>query len=61
MACRAELTTASIKDGRVTQRSFKMDKSFITGYRKTSLGPNEVLVSILIPYTKEASIMHNLL
>ncbi len=59
MACRAELTTACIQDGRVVKRSFVMDQSFITGYRTTSLRPNELLVSVLLPYTKEVSYKHN--
>lgn len=37
-------------DGR---RSVKMDSNFFTGYRQTCIQPNEILVSILIPFTGE--------
>ena len=37
-------------DGR---RSVEMDSNFFTGYRQTNVQPNEVLVSILIPFTAE--------
>ena len=30
-----------------------MDDSFFTGYRKTILRPQEILLSILIPYSKK--------
>ena len=30
-----------------------MDPDFYTGYRQTCLKPNEVLVSVLIPFTKQ--------
>ena len=30
-----------------------MDSSFFVGYKKTCLAPDEVLVSILIPFTSE--------
>ncbi|XP_064394958.1 xanthine dehydrogenase/oxidase-like isoform X3 [Halichondria panicea] len=30
-----------------------MDPSFFTGYKKTSIKPGEILLSILIPFTKE--------
>ena len=33
------------------QRSVEMDGNFFTGYRQTCAQPNEVLVSILIPFT----------
>lgn len=32
-------------------RRIKMDKNFFTGYRKNIVKPDEVLISILIPYT----------
>ena len=30
-----------------------MDESFFTGYRKTRLDDDEVIIAILIPFTKE--------
>ena len=35
------------------RRSVVMDADFYTGYRQTCLKPNEVLVSVLIPFTKQ--------
>ncbi len=32
-----------------------MDESFIKGYRETSLEPNEVIVSVTLPYTAKVS------
>ena len=32
-----------------------MDENFFTGYRKTVLEPNEVLVNILIPFTEKVT------
>uniref|UniRef100_K7FMW0 Xanthine dehydrogenase/oxidase n=1 Tax=Pelodiscus sinensis TaxID=13735 RepID=K7FMW0_PELSI len=49
MACGSKLTLASI-EGR---RTIKMDKNFFTGYRKTALKPNEILLSIEIPFTRK--------
>ena len=34
-------------------RSVKLDENFFTGYRKTILGSTEVLVNVLIPFSKE--------
>lgn len=34
-------------------RSLPVDSSFFTGYKKTALKPNEVLVTIEIPFTVE--------
>lgn len=34
-------------------RVVQMDDSFFTGYRKTALLPQEILVSIEIPYSKK--------
>jgi hypothetical protein len=36
-------------------RYVTMDHTFFTGYRRTVVKPDEVLVSITIPYTKEVS------
>ena len=33
----------------------KMDKSFFVSYRKTVLKDDEILVSLLIPWTQEVS------
>ncbi len=34
-------------------RVIVMDPSFFTGYKKTAIKPGEILLSILIPFTKE--------
>ena len=34
-------------------RQVKLDEDFFTGYRKTILGPSEVLINILVPFTEE--------
>ncbi|RMX48187.1 hypothetical protein pdam_00015397 [Pocillopora damicornis] len=50
MAARCTLILASA--GGKT-RSVKLDENFFTGYRKTILGSTEVLVNVLIPFSKE--------
>lgn len=35
------------------KRVLQMDDRFFTGYRKTALKPEEILLSIEIPYTKK--------
>ncbi|XP_022782226.1 xanthine dehydrogenase/oxidase-like [Stylophora pistillata] len=50
MAARCTLTLANA--GGKT-RSVKLDENFFTGYRKTILGINEVLVNVLIPFSQE--------
>lgn len=49
MAAGCNLTLVS-KEGK---RVVKMDEKFFTGYRKTILRPEEILLSIEIPYTKK--------
>ncbi|XP_059516200.1 xanthine dehydrogenase/oxidase isoform X2 [Myotis daubentonii] len=49
MASGAKLTIVS----RGTRRTVPMDHSFFPGYRKTLLGPEEILLSIEIPYSRE--------
>ncbi|XP_062863680.1 xanthine dehydrogenase/oxidase isoform X2 [Trichomycterus rosablanca] len=49
MAANSKLTLMS-KEGK---RVFTMDDKFFTGYRKTALKPEEILLSIEIPYTKK--------
>ncbi|ODM98964.1 Xanthine dehydrogenase/oxidase [Orchesella cincta] len=49
MAAHCELVLRSKNETRVVQ----MDDSFFTGYRKNILKSEEILTSILIPYTKE--------
>ncbi|XP_037618622.1 xanthine dehydrogenase/oxidase isoform X2 [Sebastes umbrosus] len=49
MAANCKLTLMD-KDG---SREVRMDDGFFTGYRKTVLRPQEVLVSIEIPYSKK--------
>ena len=51
MASKALLTLASFKD-KTTFRQVPLDQHFYTGYRKTLLEPQEILVNILIPFTK---------
>ena len=34
-------------------RTIVMDANFFTGYRKTAVRSDEILVSILIPFTRE--------
>lgn len=36
-------------------RVVKMDEGFFTGYRKTIVKPQEVLLSIEIPYSKKVN------
>ena len=36
-------------------REIRLDENFFTGYRKTILEPNEVLVNILIPFTEKVT------
>lgn len=49
MASGAKLTLVS----RGTRRTVRMDHTFFPGYRKTLLRPEEILLSIEIPYSKE--------
>ncbi|XP_036190852.1 xanthine dehydrogenase/oxidase isoform X4 [Myotis myotis] len=49
MASGAKLTIVS----RGTRRTVPMDHTFFPGYRKTLLGPEEILLSIEIPYSRE--------
>uniref|UniRef100_A0A8D1TF28 Xanthine dehydrogenase/oxidase n=1 Tax=Sus scrofa TaxID=9823 RepID=A0A8D1TF28_PIG len=49
MASRAKLTIVS----RGTRRTVPMDHTFFPSYRKTLLGPEEILLSIEIPYSRE--------
>lgn len=36
-----------------TRRTVPMDHTFFPSYRKTLLGPEEILLSIEIPYSRE--------
>lgn len=36
-------------------RKVTLDEKFFTGYRKTILEPSEVLIDILVPFTKKVS------
>lgn len=47
MAARAVVNLASV-DG---IRSVAVDTLFFTGYKQTALKPNEILVSVVIPFT----------
>lgn len=50
MAASATLTLCSQGGG---ERRVTMDHKFFTGYRKTILQPQEVLINVTIPYTQE--------
>ncbi|XP_078351392.1 xanthine dehydrogenase/oxidase-like [Oculina patagonica] len=50
MAARCTLLLATA-GGKI--RKVKLDENFFTGYRKTILGPSEVLINILIPFTEK--------
>lgn len=52
MAARAVLKLASV-DG---VRYMTVNSSFFTGYKQTTLKPNEVLVSVVIPFTSKVGI-----
>ncbi|XP_067420930.1 xanthine dehydrogenase/oxidase isoform X2 [Emydura macquarii macquarii] len=49
MACGSKLTLVS-NEGK---RTVRMDEKFFTGYRKTVLKPQEILLSIEMPYTRK--------
>lgn len=49
MAAKAVVNLSSL-DG---NRSVPVDTLFFTGYKKTALKPNEILVSIEIPFTSK--------
>ena len=38
-----------------SQRTITMDSSFFVGYKKTCLKPDEVLVSVLIPFSNKVN------
>lgn len=50
IAAEVELELESLNGG---LRKVKMDKNFFTGYRRNIVKPNEILLSISIPYTKQ--------
>ncbi|XP_011310367.1 xanthine dehydrogenase [Fopius arisanus] len=51
MAAKARLNLCSLKDGR---RQVPLDHTFFTGYRRNVVGPEEVLISIEIPFTTQS-------
>lgn len=53
MAAGVKLNVCSLKNG---FRSITMDHSFFTGYRRNVIAPEEVLLSIEIPYS--SSVRH---
>ncbi|KAK7505492.1 hypothetical protein BaRGS_00003237 [Batillaria attramentaria] len=55
LACGAVLDLVST-DG--SRRSLKMDSTFFKGYRKTAVLPSEILVSILIPFSKKGEFFY---
>jgi len=54
MAASVKLNLCSLKHG---NRTILMDHNFFTGYRRNVVLPEEVLVSIEIPFTKEVKIL----
>lgn len=50
MALKVKLNLMSRKDG---QRSVLMDESFFTGYRRNVVKPDEILLSVEIPFTTQ--------
>lgn len=38
------------------KRTVTMDENFFTGYRKTIVKPEEILLSVEIPYSREVSL-----
>ncbi|XP_071963788.1 xanthine dehydrogenase/oxidase-like isoform X2 [Antedon mediterranea] len=50
MAAKSTLTVISTEGN---SRKLRMDENFFTGYRKNAMLPNEVLVSIHVPFTEE--------
>lgn len=50
MAARCRLTLASA-GGKI--RKVNLDENFFTGYRRTILEPNEILLDILVPFTEK--------
>jgi len=54
MAAGAKLNLCSLKHG---NRTIQMDHTFFIGYRRNILFPEEVLVSIDIPFTKKVKIL----
>jgi hypothetical protein len=55
MICRVNILDKNCYLSENGIRYVTMDHSFFTGYRRTVVKPDEVLVSITIPYTKEVS------
>ncbi|XP_059473955.1 xanthine dehydrogenase [Neocloeon triangulifer] len=49
LAAGCELEVASASKGR---RRVRMDGSFFTGYRKNVVAPDEILLSVLVPFTR---------
>lgn len=49
MAIGAQVKVASVNG----QRSVSINADFFTGYKQTALRPNEVLLSILLPFSSE--------
>ncbi|XP_070180269.1 xanthine dehydrogenase/oxidase-like isoform X1 [Littorina saxatilis] len=50
LACGATLTVVSTEG---KQREVKMDHTFFKGYRQTAVLPNEILLSVLIPFSQK--------
>ncbi|CAL1540379.1 unnamed protein product, partial [Lymnaea stagnalis] len=54
LACNAEIEFAAQEHG---HRTVRMDSDFFRGYKKTRMRPNEILVSITLPFTSENEYM----
>ena len=53
MAARCILKISSLSKDNEISRNVTFDQHFYTGYRKTLLSPNEILISILIPFNEK--------
>lgn len=42
------------------KRTVTMDENFFTGYRKTIVKPEEILLSVEIPYSREVSLQEKI-
>ena len=40
------------------ERAIRMDNDFFTGYRTTTMKPNEILKSVIIPLTRNVFILY---
>lgn len=55
VACGAVMTVHSVdaQTGEISERVLKIDRNFFKGYRTTTLRPQDVIVHVKIPFTRE--------